>query len=733
MATGNNGDRKFITTEPIETKNTYGQKAWDAVRNAFANRNCIGYWRYPLFSRIGQSSKEPDIVIADREIGVCVLEVVAIKIDNIAAIQGDTWEFQNVDLISGSPSGRCKTQLQALISNCDREPNLFRLVTGRSMLMLPLITEEQWQQKGFDKLPGCPLIIFQNNLSKEKLLRQISQSIPTIQGVDLNNEQWEVLLAVLGGTPILRKPPRSSSSANQSGLSRSSIIAALQERLYELDLQQVHIGTEIPPGAQRIRGIAGSGKTVLLCQKAAHMHLKHPNWDIALVFFTRSLYNQIENLIDRWIRYFSNGEANYNYKTKQKLRILHAWGARNQPGLYGAIAEYHNRKRGAVVKGKGYAPNEGLAYRCKELLEDLDEVEPMFDAILIDEGQDLVVDVDELKYQEKQTIYWLAYKVLKTVSPDSDERRLIWAYDEAQSLDNLVIPTAPSLFGEGFKRMVSGTHKGGIKKSEIMHRCYRTPGQILTAAHAIGMGLLRPDGMISGITNSDQWKAVGYEVDGEFRSGREIKLHRPPKNSPNLVPELWGRSVLDFEIYDSRYEELNSLASHIKINLEQDGLKPSREILVIILGITQEAIYLESEVAQFLIERNINVYIPSAPALNTIKFPWQASQPNKFWCEGGVTVSRIHRAKGNEADMIYVIGCDNVAKDESNVGLRNQLFVALTRARGWAVLSGIGDYPMYQEIQNVLDSGDTFKFTFRKAPQRSMNDDDAIPDDLSES
>lgn len=40
---------------------------------------------------------------------------------------------------------------------------------------------------------------------------------------------------------------------------------------------------------QRIRGIAGSGKTVILCQKAALMHLKYPQWRIALVFF-REVY-----------------------------------------------------------------------------------------------------------------------------------------------------------------------------------------------------------------------------------------------------------------------------------------------------------------------------------------------------------------------------------------------------------------------------------------------------------
>ena len=50
---------------------------------------------------------------------------------------------------------------------------------------------------------------------------------------------------------------------------------------------------QIPPGPQRIRGIAGSGKTRLLCQKAAWMHKEHPDWDIAYVFFTQALYDEI--------------------------------------------------------------------------------------------------------------------------------------------------------------------------------------------------------------------------------------------------------------------------------------------------------------------------------------------------------------------------------------------------------------------------------------------------------
>jgi superfamily I DNA and RNA helicase len=70
---------------------------------------------------------------------------------------------------------------------------------------------------------------------------------------------------------------------------RSAILAQVRNYLAELDSNQEKIGKQIPPGPQRICGIAGSGKTVLLCQKAAIMHLKHPDWKIAVVFL-RAVY-----------------------------------------------------------------------------------------------------------------------------------------------------------------------------------------------------------------------------------------------------------------------------------------------------------------------------------------------------------------------------------------------------------------------------------------------------------
>lgn len=714
--------RKFITTEPLGERGEAGeQKVWDAVRNSFAERNCIGYWRYPIFSKVGERRKEPDILIADRDNGLIVIEVKSVTIDQIVAVNGHLWQLQNFYATEANPYQQAEHQLRALLGYCDREPAIWRKVTGRVLVALPLITQEQWQQRNFEQLPSSPPIIFQDQLSKVGLLDCIQQATPVVPGEDLDDQQWKLLLSVISGTPVLRQPPRTIVSTEEK--IRAGVVSIYSDHLFHLDLQQEHIGKEIPPGFQRLRGIAGSGKTVLLCQKAAHMHLKHPDWDIALVFFSRTLYDTIVGLLDRWLRRFSNGEIQYDPSTNQKLRVLHAWGAKEQPGLYGTICQSQGIKPKGVRDTREKQPNRGLAELCKRLSEEF-AIEPIFDAILIDEGQDLVTD-DELKYQDKQAIYWMAYQALRPVDPEQPQaRRLIWAYDEAQSLDSLKIPTVKELFGENLSGLLSqgSQYNGGIKKSEVMLRCYRTPGPILTAAHAIGMGLLRKEGMLTGITRKIDWERIGYEVTGKFIPGQQIAIHRPSENSPNPVPELWETPVLEFETYGSRQEEMTVLADKIMHNLVHDNLKPSRDILVIILGSTNEAMELENHVAGFLMEQGIDIYIPTALELNELKPQWPNHNPDRFWLEGGVTVSRVPRAKGNEAEMVYVVGFDHVARNEQDVNLRNQLFVALTRARGWVSLSGVGNYPMYEEMRQVMESGDTFKFTYKRPLKRDIGE-----------
>ncbi|MBD2492103.1 DEAD/DEAH box helicase [Aulosira sp. FACHB-615] len=708
---------KFIETEPLGISGEAGEQfVWQKVRENFTDGEGVAFWSYRSFSHEQQIRREADILIVSKDLGLIIIEVKSFTIAKISEVEATRWK-----MVSGFykdyiyPYHQAEKQLYALLNNCNKESILKNKVQGRVIVALPMITKTEWNNKGFDESHHtCPPILFKEDLEKHNLVKNIQNKATIIQAASpsLNDQQWKQLLKVIG-TP--KNPPEDEINGNLNNSlqsPRAQVITKLQDWISDIDWQQLEIGMQFPPGPQRIRGMAGSGKTILLCQKAARMHWRNPEMDIALVFFTRSLYSLILELIDQWLRYFSGGEFRYNSQNS-KLRVLHAWGSVNQPGLYSTIC----RKSGVQPLNANHfpnqLPNEALALACKNLLDNTNFT-PIFDAILIDEGQDLIVD-NHLKFEGRQPFYWMAYQALRPVNSNlPEQRRLIWAYDEAQSLNSLVIPTSKEVLGTELSQLIGGRggafYEGRIRKAHIIRRSYRCPGTILMAAHAIGMGLLRPNGLLAGFTNQRDWLRIGYEVTGDFRKpGSTITLHRPVENSPNPVHTLWDAEVLEFQTYNSRKAELEQLVVKIKSNIFDEKLKPSHNILVIVLGDTQ----LQDETATYLRNSGIDFYLPTAPKNNTF-LKNNASFPNKFWNEGGITVSRIHRAKGHESNIVYILGLDNVARNESSITLRNQLFVALTRTRGWAYLSGIGNYPMYEEMRRVIESKTTVNFTFQK-------------------
>ena len=743
-------ERKFIATEPLFLAGERAEsQVWTGISQSFVQRDCIAYWRYPIFSKLGRFRKEPDILIVDAEWGLIIIEVKSITIEQILGIRGHCWELQESYTTQANPYQQAENQLYALLEYCNLEEILRRAVPGRVLVALPRILESEWQYRGFDLLPSCPPILFREDLITESgetgeklsLIERIKTAPLLAKGGELSPEQWRVLKAVISGTPLFRTPTRrfflSPKDYLEPSLTRSAVLETVRKRISELDLQQEQIAKVIPPGPQRIRGVAGSGKTVLLCQKAVQMHLKYPEWDIALVFFSRSLYEPILQQVDQYLRRFSCNQISYDSQNS-KLKVLHAWGAKDQQGFYRTICQSAGIWSQSLQQTTRLKANESLAEACLHLLKSA-TIPAIFDAVLIDEGQDFMVE-DDLKFEGKQPFYWMAYQSLRPVtvadgnSGEIPQKRLIWAYDEIQSLDSLKIPTASELFGDKLGQLVTGEYSNGIQKTEIMSRCYRVPWEILTAAHGLGLGLLRPQGLLTGTAWVEDWEMLGYEVilsnpklkekslvNAYLTTEETITLKRSEENSLNPMAQLWKKPLIEFEAYHSRSDELIDLSDRLVYNLKIDGLRPSREILIIVLGIGWEAIQLQTYIANFLIQQGIDIFIPGTSDCNILKPSYHNAHGNQFWCEGGVTISRIHRAKGQGADMVYIVGLEQVAIAENNLNFRNQLFVAMTRSRGWLRLSGLGSYPFYEEVSQVIKSGNTFTFPRLFSPQRDIS------------
>ncbi|MGL5576420.1 MAG: ATP-binding domain-containing protein, partial [Sarcina sp.] len=99
---------------------------------------------------------------------------------------------------------------------------------------------------------------------------------------------------------------------------------------------------------------------------------------------------------------------------------------------------------------------------------------------------------------------------------------------------------------------------------------------------------------------------------------------------------------------------------------------------------------------------------------------------DKFWNDGAVTISRIERAKGNEAVMVYVVGIEEIAKNENSVSERNKLFTAMTRAKCFLKVMAVADreYTLYEEIEKSIEANGRFKFKFIR-PKNTADDNES--------
>ncbi|AWN24301.1 hypothetical protein DKM44_14575 [Deinococcus irradiatisoli] len=90
---------------------------------------------------------------------------------------------------------------------------------------------------------------------------------------------------------------------------------------------------------------------------------------------------------------------------------------------------------------------------------------------------------------------------------------------------------------------------------------------------------------------------------------------------------------------------------------------------------------------------------------------------------GHVTLTNVVWVKGNEADLVHIVGLDEVGLREEQVSMPNQLFVALSRSRGWVSLSGRQTPAVFrEEVRAVLAAGEEVTYLHHESapaqPQR---------------
>lgn len=286
-------------------------------------------------------------------------------------------------------------------------------------------------------------------------------------------------------------------------------ISKLEAEIANFDHKQRHIALVDVGGPARIRGLAGSGKTVILAMKAAHLHLNNPEANILITFFTRSLRDTIRNLITKFYRHYSETDPNW-----RNVHVRHGWGGTSAPGVYSDACRRLNRSPLRLPEAKALAKRGETAFgaACSALMSQV-QVEPFYDYVLIDEGQDFPA-----------SFYQLCFRLTKG---ERDRKNIIWAYDELQDIMNVKIRQPDELFGldKDKKPCVdldrSSAHlPPGATNDAVLSKCYRNQRDILVTAHALGFGVY--GNIVQLLESSAHWQDVGYDVPtGELKTASQ--------------------------------------------------------------------------------------------------------------------------------------------------------------------------------------------------------------------
>lgn len=455
--------------------------------------------------------------------------------------------------------------------------------------------------------------------------------------------------------------------------SRGAKLKRLEDSIATLDHQQSRAVIETVDGVQRIRGLAGSGKTIVLALKAAYLHAQHPDWRIAVTFNTRSLKEQFRYLINNFSLQQTGEEPDWN-----NLRILNAWGAPgygDRDGIYYEFCRTHDVEYFDFSSARRtFRPGREFYGVCNRALAQAGESKAIYDAILVDEAQDFPPEFLRLCYQLL-----------------GDPKRLVYAYDELQSLTGESLPSPEEIFGNdenGFPK-VRFDETNDDWRDDILDICYRNSGPLLVTAHALGFGIYRKlereggTGLIQMFDHPQLWQDIGYRIkDGDLNSGSHVTLQRVDETSPKFLEDHSRTDdLIQFISFEDEQAQNSWLVHAIKKNLAEDELLHDDIIVINPDPLTTRGNV--GPIRSQLLKMGIDCHLAGVD-----------TEQDTFFQSGSrsVTFTGIFRAKGNEAGMVYIINAQDCQSAGRNLAtIRNSLFTAITRSKAWVRVLGVGD------------------------------------------
>ncbi|MFG6146819.1 3'-5' exonuclease [Halobacillus sp. B23F22_1] len=207
----------------------------------------------------------------------------------------------------------------------------------------------------------------QNHFSEEQLIEKLMNmfTIPFRLNEPLSSNEINAIRY------HLFPEVRISREFKQTTPYRDQLLLSLHN-LETMDLHQEKLAKQLGDKNRLIRGVACSGKTLILASRARLMKQENPDWNILILCYNISLSRSIESMV------------------RAKME--------EPADLFEAALENEDRMNGITIRNfyewlkKDLCISEVQLPQILKKLENHESILPKYDAVLIDEGQDFASD-----------------------------------------------------------------------------------------------------------------------------------------------------------------------------------------------------------------------------------------------------------------------------------------------------------------------------------------------------
>ena len=472
--------------ETIRSSATTGERLLFRTLKTYLPDDYIVYYEPDVLGR------RPDFVIIGPDLGLVVLEVKDYTKNTLLQINHEEWHIvatSGEQTVTKSPMKQARDNTFHIVDVLKKDKNLVQLdgkykfqlkfPYGHGVVFTRLYSKD-FVQEGLYSVVEPNLCLtrdeidpdkegFSEEILMEKILNMFVVPFRLREPLtyeEINSIRYHLFPEVRISAEF--KPPVPY---------QDQLLLSLHD-IKTMDLHQENLAKQIGDKNRLIRGVAGSGKTLILSSRAKLLSKEHPDWKILILCYNISLANGIQQMVTHMLNepedlfdfdFTSNTVESPKDHQNVMVRNFHAW-------LKNDLKIREQQIPDIITK-----------------LENNEAILPKYDAILIDEGQDFESD-------------WLR---LVSLLINEETQSLLLVEDRAQTI---------------YKRKRSYVQDTGLNfrgRSKVLSINYRNTSQIVKFA----WDFYRKHSILKD-------KVVNREIEGEIIAPQSTKRKGP---EPGIV------------------------------------------------------------------------------------------------------------------------------------------------------------------------------------------------------